>query len=435
MGIVALEMSQRIAFIDLTFNWPPVGGCWVDLYEIMVRLQARGHEVKLFTPLWTDYYPRGEIKTELPFPVERIPFSRFTFNAFHVRRRFRRAVTAYAPDSVFLGDGYHMKPHLLAALGSRYPTFCRFYAYDVNCLNLHYWLYDQNRICDGGFLTDPNRCHRCWHPGNSFPKRLIKIALGYPDIHPFFHFTQEYATSLACTGWYRKRLPGWLRLAERLIVYNDFTAKFFRPIHPRVEVIPSGVDSHRFSPPPEFPQNPRPILFVPGRVNDQLKGFETVKLACQKLREEGFDFELRITAAFEMQFKEDWIVNLGWVPQAKVQELYQGVDIAIVPSIWVEPFGITTLEAMASGVPVVGSKIGGIAETLVDGQTGLHFTPGDPVSLADCLRKLLKSEELRRELGQGGRERAAHLYDWDHIVDQTYMPMFSPGRRSGNEEG
>lgn len=418
----------RIAFVDLTFNWPPVGGCWVDLKEVMAGLARRGHEVCLFVPVWTDYYPRGDIRAELPFPVRKVHFSRFTFNAWHLRKRLGALVREWNPDLVFLGDGYHLKPHLLDHFSRSFPTLCRFYAYDVNCLNLHYWLYNEGRICDGGFLTDPGRCHRCWHPRGSFKGRLIEIAKGRPDRHPELHFTQEYAAALAFTPWYRRNLPWWLSRAEGLIVYNDFIADFFRPVSDKVRVIPSGVDTRRFIPQGSAAQgkerSSRPVILVPGRINDELKGFETVWEACRRLREQGFDFEARVTAAMEFRFEADWIVNLGWVSQDKVPELYRDVDIVVVPSLWVEPFGITTLEAMASGLPVVGSRIGGIAETLVDGVTGLHFEAGDAKGLADALRRLLTDPTLRERLGAAGRYRAESEYDWEVVIDRHYTGWF-----------
>lgn len=413
----------RIAFIDLAFNWPPVGGCWVDLKEIMSRLMARGFEVCLFTPVWTDYYPRGDIREELPFPVHRIHFSRFTFNAWHLRQRFGKAVREWSPDLVFLGEGYHLKHHLLAHFAPDFPVYVRFYAYDTQCLNLHYWLYDQHRVCDGGFLTDPARCHRCWHPGASFPKRLAKILLGYPDRHPQLHFTQEYAAALAFTPWYRFMLPEWLWQAEALIVYNEFTAQFYRKHSNRVRIIPSGVDTSRF--PCVTPTDRRKkIILVPGRINDELKGFSTVRQACQRLYQMGYDFEVRITTTCEIPTHDPWIHNLGWVSQDRVPSLYQEADIVIVPSIWVEPFGITTLEAMSSGLPVVGSRIGGIAETIVHGQSGLHFEPGNSEQLCALLRGLLESSDLRRRLGEAARQRAVEQYDWDQVVDRHYVQPF-----------
>jgi glycosyltransferase involved in cell wall biosynthesis len=414
----------RIAFIDLAFHWPPTGGCWVDLKEIMTGLARRGFEVKLWTPVWTDYFCRGVIDDSLPFPIEQIYFSRFTFNGYHLRKRFGPAVRAWKPDIVFLAEGYQLKHHLLDHFSNDFPTYCRFYAYDLNCLNLHYWLYHENRICDGGFLTDPKRCHRCWHPGWSFMHRLYQIVRQEPDEHPNLHFTQEYAAALAFTSWYRKNIPKWLARAESLIVYNEFTAQFFRPITNRVQVVPSGVDTRRFQMRDGSQSNPRPVVLFPGRIYDQLKGFGVLLEACRKLRAEGLDFELQVTAPHGIEETEDWIKNLGWLSQERVPAIYAQADIAVVPSIWVEPFGITTLEGMAAGVPVVGSRIGGIAETLVDGETGLHFEAGNVDQLAGALRKLLLDPSLRLRLGEGGRRRAVDLYDWDRVVERYYAEPF-----------
>jgi glycosyltransferase involved in cell wall biosynthesis len=425
----------RIAFVDLTFHWPPSGGCWVDLKEIAAGLMRRGWEVKLFVPVFTDYYPRGHIEGELPFPVEKIHFSKFTFNAYHVRKRMGEAVRAWNPDSVFLGEGYQMKMHLLDHFSKDFPTYCRFYAYEVNCLNLHYWLYDEKRVCDGGFLTDPKRCHRCWNPGFSFPRRLARIAFVKKDrdLQQHFteeHFTHEYFTTLGFSSWFRKRLPEWLKRAEALIVYNEFTANFFRSFADNVRVIPSGVDTKRFSPPDVEKDRDRLAILLPGRIHDELKGLATVREACRKLKEEGLDFELRVTAPDWYEFEEDWLVNVGWIPQEDLPALYHDADIVIVPSLWIEPFGITTLEAMASGVPVVGAKIGGIAETLVHGETGLHFEPGNVDDLAEALRHLIKSPELRKEFGYWGRRRAVEVYDWDKIIDTHYAEQLELAARA-----
>jgi glycosyltransferase involved in cell wall biosynthesis len=430
--MMSTSRLPRIAFVDLTFNWPPVGGCWVDLKEVVAGLSKRGFGAKLFVPVWTDYYPRGHIEEELPFPVEKIHFSRFTFNAYHLRKRFGRSVREWNPDLVFLGDGYHLKPHLLDCFSRDFPTWCRFYAYDVNCLNLHYWLYGENRVCDGGFLSDPGRCHRCWHPGHSLAKRTARIGLGLPDRHPNQHFSHEYLTSLAFTSWYRKRLPAWLGKADRLVVYNEFIADFFRPHSDKVRVHPSGVDTKLFAPRNTPKESSKPVILVPGRVNDELKGFGTVKEACERLRRNGLDFEVRITAAYDMHFDEDWIVNLGWVNQQELPALYHDSDIVVVPSLWVEPFGITTLEAMACGLPVVGSKIGGIAETLVDGETGIHFTAGNAEELAEALERLIQSPDLRRQYGEGGRRRAEDVYDWDVVIDKYYAEPFSRQTKPGS---
>lgn len=414
------KRGRRIAFVDLLFHWPPQGGSWVDLHALMTGLQQRDWEVKLFVPSWTDYFPRGEINTSLPFPVERIAFNRFTFNASLVRRRFQRAIRRWGPDMVFVGDGYSLKPHLVDALAGDYPTVCRFYAYEVLCINLHYWLYQQNSICDGGFLQDPARCQRCWFPRGALLKRSIKIALKWPDTYPSLHFSQEYIAALGFTNWYRRGVRNWLSKAKALVVYNQQTANLLAPIGAEIRQIPSGVDCQRFYPTDTPPQHPTPRILVPGRF-DSLKGTRDVIMAARNLRQQGLACEVLLTGDRLPDITEDWITFTGWLPPEQMPELYRSADIVAVPSHWAEPFGITVLEAMASGLPVVGACTGGIQETLVDGETGYHFEPGEVNQLADCLRTLLEDPGLRRRMGVAGRSRAQVHYDWNHILEKDYL--------------
>lgn len=82
---------------------------------------------------------------------------------------------------------------------------------------------------------------------------------------------------------------------------------------------------------------------------------------------------------------------------------YRGARIFVMPSLWFETFGIVVGEAMSHGVPVVASRIGALAETTVDGVTGLLFEPGDADDLAAKLRKLWDDDALCRKLGRSAR--------------------------------
>lgn len=95
----------------------------------------------------------------------------------------------------------------------------------------------------------------------------------------------------------------------------------------------------------------------------------------------------------------------------------------MVPSLWIEPFGITALEGMSCGIPVVASRAGGLAHTVVDGETGYHIEPGRVDQMADTLRVLMQDRELRNRLGEKGRRRVLEHYAWDRIVDHHYVPM------------
>ncbi len=85
-------------------------------------------------------------------------------------------------------------------------------------------------------------------------------------------------------------------------------------------------------------------------------------------------------------------------------------DIFVLPSTWPEPFGLVLLEAMASGKPVVATAPGGPSEIVVDGETGYLIQPSSPIDLAASIEKLLPDPQLRKRMGEAGRERACKLF-------------------------
>jgi glycosyltransferase involved in cell wall biosynthesis len=98
---------------------------------------------------------------------------------------------------------------------------------------------------------------------------------------------------------------------------------------------------------------------------------------------------------------------LGFRPNA--QRLIPAFDIVAVPS-HVEPLGNATLEAMASARPVIGSRVGGIPEMIIDGVTGMLFPPRDPARLADAIAALVHDRDTARAYGDAGRARALDAF-------------------------
>ncbi|MBA3450477.1 MAG: glycosyltransferase [Chloroflexia bacterium] len=97
---------------------------------------------------------------------------------------------------------------------------------------------------------------------------------------------------------------------------------------------------------------------------------------------------------------------------------YAAADVTVTTP-WYEPFGLTPLEAMACGTPVIGSNVGGIAYTIVDGETGFLVPPHNPRALCARLDELLKSSALRMRMGQAGRARVLRAFTWDHVAART----------------
>lgn len=109
------------------------------------------------------------------------------------------------------------------------------------------------------------------------------------------------------------------------------------------------------------------------------------------------------------------VTFLGRVPHAEIPPLLRSADVVVCPQ-WHEPFGIVPIEAMACGVPVVATAVGGLAETVVHGVTGVHVPPREPAALARALRTLLANDVRRQEMSFAAEDRARVRYDWQRIA-------------------
>jgi glycosyltransferase involved in cell wall biosynthesis len=110
------------------------------------------------------------------------------------------------------------------------------------------------------------------------------------------------------------------------------------------------------------------------------------------------------------------MVRENW-PNTAVMEAWRRAMLAVVPSIWPEPFGIVVIEAMSGGCPVVASRIGGIPDIVAEGETGLLVPPADADALRDAIARLLGNREMLDRMGRAGRERA-RLFQADAVVPQ-----------------
>ena len=114
---------------------------------------------------------------------------------------------------------------------------------------------------------------------------------------------------------------------------------------------------------------------------------------------------------------EDKVRFLGWVPNVELSSYYQQASLLVVPSWWVEAFGIVGVEAMAHARPVIAFNTGGIPDWLVDGETGFLVERGDLQGLAEKISLLLENKELARRMGENGRLKVLRQYQLGTHLD------------------
>ena len=114
--------------------------------------------------------------------------------------------------------------------------------------------------------------------------------------------------------------------------------------------------------------------------------------------------------------------------RAQLRYFYSAANV-FVTTPWYEPFGITPVEAMACGTPVVGTAVGGIKTTVVDGETGCLVPPDDPDALAEQLAWLQRHPHVAQRMGWAGMRRAYQVYTWRNVAGQianVYESVIEP---------
>jgi len=214
----------------------------------------------------------------------------------------------------------------------------------------------------------------------------------------------------------------------------------------RIHVVPCGVDLERFYPMDkeharrrlQLKDGDRIILFV-GRI-EPLKGIDILISAAAQLHEdENFrvlivggdaraDAEVATLRALAERLDIDHHISfVGAVSHEELPLYYNAADVCVVPSYY-ESFGLVAVEAMACGVPVVASRVGGLTSTISDGETGYLIPWRCPEPFAERLELLLDNDELRRSFGRAGRE-AVERYRWANVADAVaalYEDLLAP---------
>ncbi|MBB6732564.1 glycosyltransferase family 4 protein [Cohnella zeiphila] len=241
-----------------------------------------------------------------------------------------------------------------------------------------------------------------------------------------------------------RSLPGCLESADRILVNSHFLKKYIARRVPQAAektgVVHLGVEANRFAgglkelEKAERGWSGRRVVLFVGRLIP-LKGVHLLLEALPELVREAPDVLVAIvgspfygspvTTSYVRKLHrmaKPWKRHVHFQPYVSHLEIprwFAAADIAVVPSVRREAFGLVNVEAMASGLPVVASRVGGVSEVVEDGVTGLLFDPANARSeLGSRITRLLRDEALRQQMGRNGMERVQRHFTWEHTADQ-----------------
>ena len=176
----------------------------------------------------------------------------------------------------------------------------------------------------------------------------------------------------------------------------------------------------------DIPAQPQPLRFgYLGTLSEQ-KG---VRWLIEQFKTLPFEATLQIAGRGQRDYENELkgiadVPNIQFVGYQSPESFYRQIDVALVPSIWNEPFGLVAVEACAHSVPVIASNRGGLPEIIQDELNGLLCDPDVPDSLAQAMVRMNREPVLRDQLAGQARASVEHLLDMDRMLD-SYQQLFA----------
>jgi glycosyltransferase involved in cell wall biosynthesis len=217
--------------------------------------------------------------------------------------------------------------------------------------------------------------------------------------------------------------------ADALVAVSNGLRSYAKETAPDlpIQVIPNAIDLSAFTPPVQRETDgPVRLLYV-GRFNT-FKNVETLVQAVGRLSQMDVgEFELELVGEGEQRpVVERMVAELGltrrvhfvgWVARDRIVDHYRGADIFVTATTW-EGMPNTVLEAMACGLPIVGTQASGLRELVRDGLNGYLVPIKDPNAMAQALARLVDNGHERRRMGRQSRKLAEREFAWEYIAEQ-----------------
>lgn len=383
--------ARTVKLLLVNYEFPPVGGGAANATSFLARaLTDLGHEVTVLT---TAFGALRGTSTEAGFEVVRV-------------RTLRRSADRSNPVEMLSFLLAALIPGLRLAWRRRFDATIAFFTIPSGPVALLPWI----------VLRIP-----------------FVVSLRGGDVPGFVPEID------AIHRWIAPLRRAVLRRACAIVANSASLAQLSEAADPfPVEVIPNGVDPATFAPQPAASPSADAfrILFV-GRLHSQKNVGMLIESAAALAAEPGPRVVLEIVgdgperAALEQLAERTGAAALlrwhGWLDKAGVLDCYRRTHAFVNPSLY-EGMPNTVLEAMACGVPVVASRIGGNEDLVVEGETGFLFDLGAPQQLTAALQRLRGSRALGIDLGARGRQRVIDDFSWPSVAERYVRLLKRPAK-------
>ena len=248
-------------------------------------------------------------------------------------------------------------------------------------------------------------------------------------IHQFTGISYSFTAHGADLQREQEMLCPKMRDAKAIVSVSEYNRELMLQFcgqhhDPKISIVRCGVSLERFQP-RENTIKERFSIICTGTLHE-VKGQRHLIQACSHLNEKGIDFECHFLGdgphrSMLQELAES--LNIaerihfhGYVPQVEVAKLLNEADVFVLPSVITddnlrEGIPVALMEAMASGLPAISSNISGIPELIQDGKSGFLTEPGDSRAIAQALEKLYEDADLRKTMGETGREKIFNEFE------------------------
>lgn len=396
----------------LTNFYPPVsrGGFEQWCQEVAHELVKRGHDVRVLTSRHGSGQLQGpdtawvlrQLYLEMEFASFQNAFQFFTSRKKHEKENLdllQQTIENYAPDAVLVWGMWNLQCSLAALAEKLMPGKVAYYMGD-------FW------------PTLPSQFENYWNaPARNFFTSLPKLLLK-PIAKWILAGEEKPAISLD-----RVLFPSAFMRDE--FIRKGITPKETRVIYGAIDTSPYRALETK----PE--QNDTISLLYIGRLTHEKGARTAIEALAQLVGQYGFmDLQLTIVGdgdpdyvdylhrLVEQEELASFVTFIPARPKEQLPPLYHDSDIFLFTSIWAEPFGRVIVEAMASGMAVIGTSVGGAAEIMTENENALLFTPDDPASLVRQIKRLIETPSLRAQLADAGRKIAAEKFDMKRMTTE-----------------